>query len=207
MRVRKPSLKRIVAALLLGCVTTIAVAWTLAIAPINALPVEAAQYIKPHRDTEIPVTINTAANSLMVLRWSATGRMIISTAAFGPETTSFDGGPFLSMDLIPPESLIPRPLHPHAFPWLTDDPWPKSTDAEWRLVQASGWPLLSMVTVRGIAPNFTTKQWYGIEFDIDRTIAGYLRQNTNIHRVHRVLPLLPLWTGFLVNTAFYAALG
>ena len=101
----------------------------------------------------------------------------------------------------PPDELVPAWSRNIAVPWLNGQPWPRGNDVEWREVEGSGWPLIALSSERRRAANFTQEQRWGL------VVPGKGRRHIGQFfgaPTPRVLPLRPVWPGFIVNTLAYA---
>lgn len=199
---RRPRLRRIATALALGLSTTVAVAWALAIADIRIRGIESAQVMRPGRGAISWEPMGGPADGIAVRLFAAPGRVSIFSSCYGPDFRPYAGIPALSgAEFIrrPVEQLVPRPLASLALPWLSGYPWPVGAATDWRLIQASGWPMLALASERRLAPSFAHETRFGIDVGGSRVVGNGLAYPKT-----RTLPLYPLLTGLICDTLIYA---
>lgn len=102
----------------------------------------------------------------------------------------------------PPDALVPKCVRLLAIPWLSGTPWPRGADRDWREVQASGWPMIALATEHQRAADFSHRQRFAINIGGSRDTGSAWRPSGS----PRLLPLLPIWPGILVDTAVFAAI-
>lgn len=117
-------------------------------------------------------------------------------------TRDFLGTPF------PPVSAKPEEIVPdwaaalHQFPLDFD---PKEANTKIRIHDARGWPYLSLWSSYDANSNSIKQDWirettHGISIDSLNDVSN--REIGN----QRLLPLRPIWSGFIINTLFYGVI-
>ncbi|MCH7547518.1 MAG: hypothetical protein IID30_14045 [Planctomycetes bacterium] len=180
--------------LLLGAIVNVAVAWGIAIFWAS-IPDEKTQrsvfysgYGERYQNWRV-VLVSKAGGARLRSDWTIT---VLSYYAEGPS-------PFKdSKDVIPWWGE-------YAYPsGISYDPGERT-----RTIDVRGWPVLSMWT--GQEQRYNLELPSGISCQSHKIIAGYQIPSKLVNPnsgkpVILVLPLRPLWTGFAINTIFYAAI-
>ena len=180
---------KVLVCLVLGGVTTVAVTWGFAI----KLDIRDSTYTARHRILERP-----HGGVLGVSRRSRRGAVHLYASAgwppHGPSESSLEGSP---------EDLVPRWAINHLLPWGSQvQDWPQGGYFS-RDLDARGWPQLSFwcVTARKIGRLPIQPAAGGIQLP-DRWVMEHDRQWLRL----TTLPCRPIWSGFAMNTIFYAAI-
>lgn len=196
---------RLLLCLILGAATTIALAWAFACTDTTvSAGQDSIQRILPTRGpVRSPGMMEGFAGSVSARVFVSRTRAIAMTRCYGPEFPDFPGlsAATRGSDL-PPDRLVPASIRTLALPWLYDYPWPRGSDLDWREIQASGWPLISMANEYRLAPNFTYEHRFGIALPWKpqpMAFSGPYGTATT-----STLPLLPLWPNFALDTLFFA---
>lgn len=191
--------------LALGTLTTVAVAWRLALMDLAVTGVQSDQRVRPTRGPVVYRALDGEPDGLKIIALQAPGRIVVWTEALGPETGSYVGIPsvFYTPDPRPPDEVAPPELRRLAFPWLYGQPWPRSNGVDWRRIAASGWPMLALASERRLADDFSHRARWGIELKGKRRLGTSALSPLD---EPRVLPLRPLWLGMTVDVSMYSAL-
>jgi hypothetical protein len=195
----------LLASLLLGALTTIAVSWSLActgasewdqLASGGYYPSQRASPVGefPHYDITSMIAFGRA-------------RVVVLNHCYGPNYVPAAGtagapDPDFNRHGVPPtpDGLVPACIHTMSLPWLHGHPWPRGHDEDWREVQATGWPLIAMASESGLAPNFAHEHRYGIRLPWENENSPMW-----VRTYAATLPLRPLFPNFLFDTLLFAA--
>src|SRR5207237_5383986 len=132
-------------------------AWILACVDVRSIGVESAQVILPRRGKIDWEPMGGPANGIRARMFAAPGRLYATTACYGPDFARLLGIPAPSgANFVqrPPDAIIPAPIRGLALPWLSGYPWPRGDATDWRVIQASGWPMLALASEDRLAPRF-----------------------------------------------------
>lgn len=184
---------RVVVSLVLGMVTTVGVAWRC------AFESSIDDGVMASRSVNKPDPQDPSDGELVVSRWDARGAIVLraDARALHPRPELFGEGYFGPRHLegVTPEELVPDWAHDDLLPWLVSPTWWPHVSNLTRIVEASGWPLLALTCER---EDFEANVRHGIPLQVFRTL--YLWEGTNV-----VLPLRPLWPGFVINSLLFAS--
>jgi hypothetical protein len=175
---------------LLGLATTIAIAWGLAV--FSELSISTASWTRLTRACDSRK--GEPVGSLTAWRLLRTGSVRIWTLVLPARAVDEYALPYLGA----PEHLVPGWARRAVLPWMTGDrPWPPSF-LEGFEVNAHGWPFLALYSWHDKGQYPASGVW--------RINGGLAIPRAGKRFDARALPLLPIWSGLLIDTALFASL-
>lgn len=190
------------AAVVLGVVTTVGVAWGLAFGDMSGDVRMSVTQVCEGEPAGRGRGVDVRAGKVVVDRWRRAGVCEAIGTAYGPGTLPFIGIPLVSAfapdSSSAPTDLMPASMARDAAPWVMGlEPMPRGRDTDRRVVLASGWPLLALRSVTEQRPSDGDRLRWGVvaPWRATRVTGGAFGRASSV-----VLPLRPLWGGFVVNT-------
>ncbi len=183
-------LAKLVVFLLLGAIVNVAVAWGCAV----RLDIRKDSFTSVYRSLD-PDETQTKDPFWWVIRRSRPGGFYFSSRRGTPQ---HGPGPNASEGL--PELLVPNWARDQLLPWQSDSTAQLDEIGYWT-VDARGWPQLSLWCVWATNVGRPRPAEGGIQLP-ERWVMEHDRQWLR----RTTLPYRPIWSGFAINTIFYAAL-
>ncbi len=203
---RRRTLFTVFASLFLGAVTTVAIAWRCAYIDFPDNGFEVVRQVFPADPAAHTLNPNYPPGSLTLIQRQTFGSMKLNGEAIGTGVDEGRGIPalFLRRRLtgVTPEQTVPRWAASAVLPWTCGrENWPRPTDEEFRTVDARGWPCLALYCGDRAKLQSTVEFYGGIRLPVQiPPSSGGVPRARSI-----VLPYLPIWRGFIANTAVFGS--
>lgn len=187
----------------LGLLTTVGLAWMLAVMPMHDRG--RATYFRRGSGREYEEWVNPMgqADCLEVQVYHDAGRWMVTSWAYGPEFQPLLGTPaFVLCDdvAVAPRALVPWWGNRAALPWLNGSNWPSGSNSDARHIEASGWPLPAL----SAEPRWSTPGQLTIRSGISLGSERPVNRFFVFQRSQRVLPLMPVWHGLVLDTTLWS---
>jgi len=159
VRLPRRILARACLCLILGFITTIAVAWSLAFAPIRGPGAKAILPVLNLPDVDLHRGIEEWPGCIYTTRYRRPGASVYNSTATGPEYIPLPGIRFTDTSLVLVDrlqSMFPAWATDYVAPWLNNRSlWPRGNDFDWCSSELSGWPFLCLYSREFRSRNFT----------------------------------------------------